>query len=105
MSRLKNLPDHFWTTLPDDALGSKAPRGTRAKFSTRRAHAFGDVVLLLHPGGQLHVRVLQQSIRHGWEGVALHPHYQPIPGDLPGVKVVAVFSGIDAPWAQLFAGS
>lgn len=95
-----DLPNAFRIDLPDDALGAKAPRGTRATFE-RRDPTWGDAVLLFDAKGQPHVRVYRQSLEHEWEGVAPHPAFATFNGSMSGVRVVAVLESLGGGWAQL----
>jgi hypothetical protein len=96
----KDLPNAFKIDLPDDALGAKAPSGTRATFECRPP-AWGDAVLLFDAKGQPHVRVYRQSLEHDWEGVAPNPAFATFTGSMSGVRVVAVLESLGGGWAQL----
>jgi hypothetical protein len=96
----KDLPNAFKIDLPDDAMGAKAPKGTRATFE-RRAPGWGDAVLLIDAKGHPHVRVYRQSLEHDWEGVAPNPAFATFTGSMSGVRVVAVLESLGGGWAQL----
>lgn len=96
----KDLPNAFKIELPDDALGAKAPKGTKATFERREAH-WGDAVLLLDANNRPHVRVYRQSLDHEWEGYAANSDFATFNGSMSGVRVVAVLESLGGGWAQL----
>jgi hypothetical protein len=96
----KDLPTAFKIDLPDDAMGAKAPRGTRATFEQREPE-WGDAVLLFDAKGAPHVRVYRQSLEHAWEGHAPNPNFATFHSSMPGVRVVAVLESLGGGWAQL----
>lgn len=95
------LPKEFWVTLADDAMAPTAPAGTKVHFTRDQSPRYGDAVLLLGPDGALHVRQYGQSLTYGYQALPTNPLYAPFHGDMPGVRVVAVLTGIQAGWAQL----
>ncbi len=97
----KELPAEFWLTLGDDAMGPRAVKGTRIKFSRSREPVYGDAVLLTGPDGKPHVRVYAQSLSRGFAARPTNDDYDPFYGDMPGVQIIAVMSGIETGWAQL----
>lgn len=96
----KDLPNAFKIDLPDDAMGAKAPKGTRATFEQREPN-WGDAVLLFDAKGEPHVRVYRQSLEHAWEGHAPNPNFATFNGSMSGVRVVAVLESLGGGWAQL----
>jgi hypothetical protein len=96
----EDLPNAFKIDLPDDALGAKAPKGTRATFESR-APGWGDAVLLFDAKGEPHVRVYRQSLEHAWEAYAPNPNFATFNGSMQGAHVVAVLESLGGGWAQL----
>lgn len=97
----EELPGEFWLTLSDDAMAPTAGRGTKVKFTRDQAPRFGDAVLLLGPDGAFHVRQYGQSLTYGFQALPSNPLYAAFHGAMPGVKVIAVLSGIETSWMQL----
>lgn len=90
-----DLDPEFWAVLPDDAIRELAPTGTKLKFTTGLQPNPGDAVLLLDPSGRLVVREFRENLAEGWEGHAHSDVYARVPGNLEGVRLVAVATGVE----------
>jgi transcriptional regulator with XRE-family HTH domain len=96
-----DLDSEFWAVLPDDAIREMAPAGTKVKFTTGLEPSLGDAVLLVDPTGRLLVREYREHLVEGWEGHAHSEIYARVPGNMPGVRIVAVATGIETRFSMI----
>lgn len=99
--KASNLPSEFEVFLVDDAMAPVAPRGTRARFSTRLTAAPGDAVLVTDVTDTLYFRVYHLGLRGTWEARSINPVYPTLHSQTDSLRVVAVFTGLEARWGQL----
>ena len=101
VSRATELPAEFQTVLVDDAMAPKAPAGSRVKFSRDTKPAPGDAVLVVDNRGVLYCRVYHAGLHGAWQAVATNAVYPPLQAQEHGLRVLAVFTGLEGSWAQL----
>lgn len=99
--RANDLPLEFQVVLVDDAMAPKAPAGTKAKFRRDLKPAPGDAVLVADKAGELYCRVYHGGLHGAWEARATNAVYPALESKVHGLRVVAVFTGIEVSWSQL----
>lgn len=98
---LEPLPAEFTTVLIDDAMAPFAPAGSVVKFR-RQAHAEpGDAALVSDVNGAMYFREFRIARPGSWQAWAANPAYPTLEAEAHGLRVIAVFAGIDTTWAKL----
>jgi DNA-binding XRE family transcriptional regulator len=77
------LPVSFTVEMPDEALRTTTPKGTKLLCSTAAQPGYGKGVIVRAPDGRAHVRRYTQSAHGGWDAVA----------DVPGFATLHSASG------------
>jgi hypothetical protein len=101
MSQPQELPPEFHLVLKDDAMAPRAGAGVKIKLRTGNAAQPGDAVLVRGVDGQLYFREYRALLGNAWEAHATNPAYPSLRSDAHHLEVMAVFIGIDTPWAAL----
>lgn len=84
------LPPAFWIDAPDDSMLPRIAAGERVLFSSVRAAAPGDEVLLCDAAGNVYIRVYRQKMPTTWTAFAENPAYLPLESDRDGLTVLGV---------------
>jgi DNA-binding transcriptional regulator YdaS (Cro superfamily) len=101
LMRLDILPAEFHVVLPDDAMAPKAGAGTKVKFRLAEQAEAGDGVLVVDAQGGVYFRERHAGLHGQWEARATHPAHPSLHSQTHGLRVLAVFTGIDTPWSAL----
>lgn len=96
-----DLPIEFQTVLVDDAMAPKAPAGSKVKFRRDTKPTPGDAVLVVDDRGELYCRVYHAGLHGIWQAVATNPVYPPLQSQENGLRILAVFAGMDGSWSQI----
>jgi hypothetical protein len=96
LMQTKDLPEAFWVTLGDDALGPNMPKGTVVRFTRNIEPDWGNVVLLRDAKGVLHARVHTQDPEHKWRAVSTRDEvFRSFNSSMAGVERLAVLTAIE----------
>ncbi len=83
------LPAEFRVAMPDDAMGSRAPKGCVLTFSTTEKPRYGDGILVRTRDGETFFRLYQQGL-DGWEARAINPAFVTLKSVDHGLQIIAV---------------
>lgn len=86
------LPKAFVIEIPDGALASRLPRGTRAVFESGLTPQPGDFVLVRDASGARFVRRYAQGRGDSWQAAALDASYVTLDSKQDGLVVEAVMA-------------
>lgn len=101
IASMAKMPAEFQTTLPDDAMGPRAPKGAVATFKSSDSAAGGDGVLVRDKRGHLYFREYRIKAAGGFIAHAEDPAFPSLDSIDDDLQVIGVFTGIRIAWQQL----
>ena len=93
------LPDLFWTELPDDSMAPRAPHGHRICIDRRLTPKAGDGVLVADAAGGVHFRQYRAGVAGRWSAAALNAAFDPLDSERDGLRIIGVLMAEEGRWA------